>query len=106
MVPIQGVGGAPEPKSDRTEKVRSEREQDVRRATAAESGGKPADDVAVISSEARAAAEIAKLIRLSKTQEDVRADRVAEAKASIERGDYKRPEEVATVAERLMKYLS
>lgn len=106
MVTIQGVGGVPEPKSDRTEKVRAEREEEIRRATAAESADKSADDVAVISSEARAAAEVAKLIRLSQSESDIRADRIAEAKESLERGDYKKPEEVGKVAERLLKYLT
>ena len=89
MVTIQGIGGLPEPKPDRAEKVRAEREEEARRAAAAESADKSPDDVAVISSEARAAAEVAKIVRLSKAESGVRADRVAEAKASIERADYK-----------------
>lgn len=105
MVTIQGIGGLPEPKSDRTEKVRSEREAEAASKAASGSASQASDDV-VISSEARAAAEIAKIIRTSAMQSEIRADKVAAAKDSLERGDYKKPEVVAKVAERISKYIS
>jgi flagellar biosynthesis anti-sigma factor FlgM len=103
MVGIQGLGGIPEPKSGGPSKTRNERETIARdgSATSAASSG---DDVS-ISSEARAAAEIGRLAVLAKTQDDIRADRVAQAKQNIEKGLYKDPEVVAKVAEKLLKYL-
>lgn len=105
MVGIQGLGGVPEPKSGRPAKVRDEREIGSR--DNGESGGKvlEAKDGVLISSEARAAAELSRIVQMTKSQETVRAEKVAAAKERLERGDYKNPEVVAKVAERLMKYL-
>lgn len=105
MVTIQGIGGVPEPKSDRTGKVRNEREAEIQASSTAGGAAKTTDDVA-ISSEARAAAELAKLIRVAGATADIRTDKVAAARESLAWGDYKKPEVVAQVAERIMKYLS
>ena len=105
MVTIQGIGGLPEPKSDRTGKVRGERDAEVQASNASSGAAQASDDVA-ISSEARAAAELAKLIRVAQSTPDVRMDKVEAARESIARGDYKKPEVVAQVADRIMKYLS
>jgi len=104
MVGIQGLGGVPEPKSGGPAKARNERDGVVRdgSATSAASSG---DDVS-ISSEARAAAEAGRLTALAKSQDDIRADRVEQAKQNIEKGLYKDPEVVAKVAEKLLKYLT
>ncbi len=98
MVGIKGLGGIPEPKSDRPARIRDEKAQEATKAEKAQ------DDV-LISNEAQAAASIAQVIQQTESIPNVRADRVAAAKESIERGDYKKPEVVAQVAERISKYL-
>lgn len=106
MVKIHGVGGLPEPKPERTDKVRNGRGQDTQAAGAAGAGSaaRPADDVA-ISDEARLAQEAARVRRLAANQSEIRADRVAAAREFLERGDYKNPDVVSRVAEQLLKYL-
>lgn len=98
MVTMKGISGVPEPKPDRASNVRERREKDVAKT------GKTQDDV-LISSEAQAAAKLARLTQIARQEADIRADRVAQARENIERGDYKRPEVVAKVAERISKYL-
>jgi anti-sigma28 factor (negative regulator of flagellin synthesis) len=95
---IQGIGGVPEPRPDRPPGAR-----DVDRATP--SGNNDSSDEVVISSQAQAAAVIADTLQAASTQPDIRADRVAEARAALERGDYRKPDVVATVAERIGKFL-
>ena len=97
MVGIQGVGGIPEPKSDRPAKIR-EKEADVSQNSLVKDG-------VLISSEAQAAAKLAKTIQSVNIQQDVRTDRVAAARERIDRGEYKNPDVVAKVAERISKYL-
>lgn len=97
MVGIQGVGGVPEPKPERPAGARS-------RNIAASASSESKDGV-VISSEAHAAASIAKTIQSAKVLPDLRSDRVEAAKAAIERGDFKNPDIVAKVAERIDKLL-
>ena len=98
MVALQGISGIPEPKPERPADVRERRD-----ATPAKSD-QVQDDV-LISSEAQAAARISKLVQAAQADADIRADRVEAAKEHIARGDYKRPEIVAKVAERISKYL-
>jgi anti-sigma28 factor (negative regulator of flagellin synthesis) len=98
MVAIQGIGGAPEPKPGGAAKVRDTKERETAKATDAKDG-------VVISSEAQAAARVAQLIQAAVGKADVRAERVAIAKENIERGEYKKPEVVAKVAEKVSKYL-
>ena len=97
MVGIQGVGGVPEPKSERPAKVRDKEQQPVTSL--------PSKDDVVISSEAQAAAKLAQSIQVAMQETDVRADRVMAAQQNLERGDYRKPEIVAKVAERISKYL-
>lgn len=104
MVGIQGLGGIPEPKPERPGRVKSERDDAGVSGSNAAGGERQQDDV-VISSEARAAAEVARLVQLSKAENEIRLDRVEAARQRIEQGDYKRPEVVAKVAERLLKFL-
>ncbi len=98
MVAIQGIGGVPEPKPERPAKVRDVKQQDV--ATTGQ-----VKDGLVISSEAQAAAKLAQLIKIADQEPEIRADRVDVARERIERGEYKNPEVVAKVAERISKYL-
>ena len=101
MVGIQGLGGVPEPKPDRPAKVRNEGSAARGNVnTASES-----KDAVKISNEAQAAAEITRLVTAAAAESDIRADRVEAAKAAIERGDYKNPDIVAQVAQKVSKYL-
>ena len=99
MVGIQGVSGIPEPKPERPAGARGKTD------AAATPASSESQDGVVISSEAQAAASIAKTIQASKVLPDVRADRVEAAKAAIERGDFRDPDIVAKVAERIEKLL-
>jgi len=95
---IQGIGGVPEPRADRPSGAR-----DTERTEP--SSGSDSSDQVEISSQAQAAAVIANTLQAASTQPDIRADRVAEARAALERGDYRKPDVVATVAERIGKFL-
>ena len=99
MVGIQGLGGVPEPKPDRPSGVR-----DSKQGASADETSSSSDGV-VISSEAQAAAVVASSIHAAQDQPEIRADRVEAAKASIERGDFKDPEVVQIVADRISKLL-
>lgn len=105
MVSIQGVNGLPEPKAERTGKVRSERESAAARLTSGNTEDTSVRDDVTISSEAKAAAEVGRLFQLTKSQEDMRADRVEQAKQRIAEGQYKNREIVAKVAEKLLKLI-
>lgn len=98
MVGIQGIGGVPEPKSDRPANVRE-------RDNAASTKASGASDGVVISSEAQAAASIARSIDVASVQPEVRSERVEAAREAIERGDYQKPDIVAEVANRINKFL-
>ena len=98
MVGIQGIGGVPEPKPERPTNVRE------KSPAVSESTSSSQDDVK-ISSEAQAAATVAKALQAASSEPDIRIDRVEAAKAAIERGDYRKPEVVAAVADHVSKYL-
>lgn len=98
MVGVHGVGGVPEPAPERPVNTR-----DKRRDEAAASTSREADDV-LISSEAQAAAKLASLVALAK-QADIRQDRVDQAKQALDAGDYKKPEVVSELAQRISKFL-
>jgi anti-sigma28 factor (negative regulator of flagellin synthesis) len=59
----------------------------------------------MISSEAQAAARLAQLVQAANQAADVRTERVEAARENLRRGDYKSPEVVAKVAEKISKYL-
>ncbi len=99
MVGIQGLGGVPEPKPERPANVR-----DSKQSPSAEGASSSSDGV-VISSEAQAAAVVAASIQATSGQSDIRAERVEAAKEAIERGDFKEPEIVQVVADRVSKFL-
>jgi anti-sigma28 factor (negative regulator of flagellin synthesis) len=105
MVGIQGLGGVPEPKSERPAKARNERD-DAAQVNGNNASGGPIKDDVLISSAAQAAAEVSRVTQLVQQDTDIRADKVNAARESIARGDYKDPDVVAKVAERLMKYLT
>jgi len=96
MVGIQGIGGTPEPRPERPANVRDRRDADLSRET-------PSQDGVVISSEAQAAARVASTIQEAQNVPDVRTERVEAARAAIERGDFRRPDVVAQVAERISR---
>ena len=100
MVGIQGIGGIPEPKPERPANVR-----DSKQSPPAEGGASTSSDGVVISSEAQAAAVVARSLQVSQDQDEISADRVEAAKESIERGDFKKPEIVEVVADRVSKFL-
>lgn len=96
MVGIQGIGGTPEPRPSRSSGVRDNRpgpsaDQDT------------ASDGVVISSEAQAAAALTKTLQPGVG--DVRTERVEAARQAIERGDYRRPDAVKVVAEKISRLL-
>ena len=100
MVGIQGIGGVSEPKPDRPANVRDSNE-----GAPADGGSSSSSDDVVISSEAQAAAVVARSIQVTQDQSEIRSDLVEAAKASIERGDFKDPDVVQVVADRVSKLL-
>ena len=96
MVGIQGIGGAPEPRPSRSSGVR-----DNRPSPSADQ--ETASDGVVISSGAQAAAVLTKTIQAG--ADEVRAARVEAARQAIERGDYRRPDVVKVVAEKISRLL-
>jgi len=100
MVGIQGIGGIQEP--NRSDRSSSTRDNAKAPSTGEESSS---SEGVVMSGEAQAAAKVAQVVTTSATQSDIRADKVAAAKESVECGDYKKPEVVESVAQRVAKYL-
>jgi len=96
MVGIQGIGGPQEPRPSRSAGVR-----DNRPGPSADQ--EATSDGVVISSGAQAAAALTKT--LLSGADNVRAERVEAAKQAIERGDYRRPDTVQVVAERISRLL-
>ncbi len=96
MVGIQGVGGPQEPRPDRSSGVR-----DSRPSPSADQ--ESASDGVVISSGAQAAAALVR--SLQPGANEIRAVRVEAAKQAIERGDYRRPDVVKVVAEKIGRLL-
>ena len=95
---INGIGGVPEPRSERPANVRD------RQNTPPPSSDAPSDGV-VISSEAQAAAAVTRIIEAASVQPEIRQERVEEARAALERGDFKNPDIVQKIAERISKIL-
>ena len=104
MVGIQGLGGIPEPKPDRTAKAKTERDNapGTNNASGTSSQG---GDAVKISSAAQAAAEVANIVQAAAGQEEVRLEKVEAARAHIAQGDYKNPEVVSQLADKLLKFL-
>jgi flagellar biosynthesis anti-sigma factor FlgM len=96
MVGIEGIGGPQAPRPNRSSGVR-----DNRPSPSADQ--ESASDGVVISSEAQAAAALTKTLQAG--VDDVRAARVEAARQAIERGDYRRPDVVKVVAEKISRLL-
>lgn len=105
MVGIQGLGGIPEPIPEKPSKIRSDKSTEIRNAQPATGSVENKSDAVVISSEAQAAAEVVRIVQMSKAQEQIRPDKVEQARQSIERGDYRKPEVVQKIAERILKLI-
>lgn len=100
MVGIYGIGMTPEPANPR--RVNGYTKQADTQDTAAR-------DVVLISQEAQSAAEdaatISKFVGLSEKQAEIREERVAQVRESLEKGTYKVQQVVLQVAARITKYL-
>jgi hypothetical protein len=98
MAGVHGIGGIPEPAPERTVTARDRQREDA--------PGAQAQDEVLITSEAQAAARLQKLVQTAtQNADDVRANRVAEARAALDQENYKRPEVVQEVAKRISKLL-
>ena len=98
MVGIQGLGGVEGPRPDRPAGARDRKDNT---SPSTESG----KDGVIISTAAQAAVAIANTVQASDGQPDIRAERVAEAREALERGDHKDPDVVAVVVDRISKFL-
>jgi len=93
---ISGVGSVPRPIDNRpTTSRREERTEAAKR-----------QDGVDISPEARRAAEVSRFVEVAKSRPDVREQRVEEARANIESGQYRDEEVVRETAERLVDDLA
>lgn len=97
MAGIQGIGGVPEPTPERPATTRDKRRTDAPAQTSR--------DGVSISSEAQQAATVNRLTQTPALESDIRADKVASAKQSIERGEYKELDVLREVARNLLKFM-
>ncbi len=97
MNEIQGVGGVPRPVEKRPTTARREER--------AEEAAPRQDDV-TISPEARRAAEVARFVELAKSQDNVREDRIEDARRSIENGEHRDEQAIRETAERVVDELA
>jgi len=97
MVGVQGIGGIPEPQPDRSNTVRDRKRTDEPDA--------PKQDGVTISSEAQAAASVARILQQAGPEGDVRPEKIDEARQALERGDYRNRDVVAVVADRIGRFL-
>jgi flagellar biosynthesis anti-sigma factor FlgM len=102
MVGINGLGGIPEPKSERPANTKTERTDASASGSRASSGS---DDVS-ISSEAQAAAAVGRIVALTRSQDEIRAEKVEAAKQRLLAGSYRDPEVISKVAEKLLKFMT
>lgn len=102
MVNLEGLTGIPDPKSGQTSRVRNDRQKPQENGAARAKGA----DGVVISNEAKAAADVVRIVQLTRNANDIRLDRVEAARQNIANGNHKNPETVAKVAEKIMKMLS
>jgi anti-sigma28 factor (negative regulator of flagellin synthesis) len=98
MIDINGIGGVSGSRPQRPDGPPDRRDTDAPRAEGRQDG-------VVISSTAQAVARITQLIQAAEGQDDARIDRVEAARQRIESGDYRQRDIVATVAERVAKFL-
>ncbi len=105
MVVINSIGGIPEPVPEKPSRIKSEKDMEVRGAKGVIRSPGQQEDQVIISSEAQAAAEIARLVNAVKAQDDVRMEKVEQARQHLEAGEYKKPEVVEKIAEKIMKLI-
>lgn len=97
MVGIFGIGGIPEPANPRRVEGFNQNAGTARSVTR---------DEVLISAEAQDAAAINRLVQeANKKAEEIRAERVAQVKKSLEQGTYKVQEVVLQVAARVSRYI-
>jgi len=96
MVGVQGIGSIPEPANPR-------RAQQL--AGGLDAADVEAHDEVRISPAGQEAASVARLLEEAERQAEVRAEHIAEVKASLERGTYKLQEVVLQVAARVSRYV-
>ncbi len=100
-IPIDPIIPSPDPQ--RSERVQSQRGRPGNPPVAAD-GSKPEEDRVELSGSARqAAAEQARLQDQAREVSDVRADRVAQARARLEAGEYDSEEVRSAIADRLLE---
>lgn len=105
MVGINGLGGIPEPKSERPASSKNERTEAASNSAKAASAAGSQDDVS-ISLEARAAAEVSRIVALTRSQDEIRAEKIQAARERLLAGSYRDPEVAAKVAEKLLKFFA
>ena len=105
MVGIEGLSGVPDPRQGQIAKVRGDRKADTGKQDIREAAAGGSDRVA-ISSEAKAAVEVMRILQTTREATQARLEKVVAARERIANGEYKNPEVVRKVAERLMKYLA
>lgn len=94
---VTGINGLP-PTPERPADARD-------RTKSTDAPAAPQKDGVEISSQGQKAADTAKVFALAKQEPDIRPEKVAAAKAAIERGDYKLDNRIAEVAKKLLKLL-
>lgn len=82
-----------------------ERPADARERKSTDAPAASQQDGVQISSEGQKAADTAKVFAVARKEPDIRPEKVAAAKAAIERGDYKLENRIAEVAKKLLKFL-
>jgi anti-sigma28 factor (negative regulator of flagellin synthesis) len=97
MEGVRGIGGVPEPNPERPSGAR-----DPQRS---ESQSDQVKDGVRISSEAQEVSNVARLLQAAEGDEDVRIEKVEEARRHIAEKTYKLPEMVAEIARKLSKLL-
>ena len=102
MVGIYGINGIPEPATTTPEPARGKRPQ-VRADVPSSSG----QDHVELSAEAQQVSAAARLVEAAKAKsEEIRTDRIAEARKQLEEGTYRIQEVVLAVAARVSSYLA
>lgn len=94
---ISGVGGVGGPAPERPADARNREREQVENA-------RPRDGVA-ISADAERAAEAARVAQASRGQEEIRQERVDQARESLERGEFRDETVLRQVAQRLLQML-
>lgn len=96
MAGIQGIGGFPLPPNTSLNGVRG---------NGAERPVSPARDGVAISGEAQLASHLAQLVERTQQSQEMREERVEQARANLEQGLYKMNEMVRVVASRISAYI-